>query len=46
MYRSLVARALFLSMDRSDIVQDVKELIRGMSNPDSEDWNDLKRLGR
>ena len=24
----------------------VKELSRNMSNPDSEDWNDLKRLGR
>ena len=40
MYRSLVARALCLSMGRSDIVYAVKELSRGMSNPDSEDWND------
>ena len=24
----------------------VKELSRDMSNPDSEDWNDVKRLGR
>jgi hypothetical protein len=46
MYRSVVARANYLSQDRSDIRYAVKELSRGMSTPLEGDWNRLKRLGR
>ena len=45
-YRSLVARANYLAQDRVDIQYSVKELTRRMSQPDSEDWVALKRLGR
>jgi hypothetical protein len=45
-YRSLVARANYLAQDRVDIQYTVKELTRRMSQPDSEDWVALKRLGR
>ena len=46
MYRALVARANYLSQDRSDIQYSVKELCRNMSKPAVCDWNRLKRLGR
>ena len=46
MYRALVARANYLSQDRSDIQYAVKELSRGMSQPTLGDWQGLKRLGR
>ena len=46
MYRAIVARANYLSQDRSDIQYAVKELSRSMSSPTVSDWNALKRLGR
>ena len=45
-YRALVARANYLSQDRTDIQYAVKELARRMSAPSEEDWVSLKRLGR
>ena len=42
----MVARANYLSQDRSDIQYAVKELSRGMSCPTAADWVALKRLGR
>jgi len=45
-YRAVVARANYLSQDRSDIRQAVKELSRSMSCPCERDWTRLKRLGR
>jgi len=46
LYRAVVARANYLSQDRSDIRQAVKELSRSMSCPSDRDWTRLKRLGR
>ena len=46
MYRALVARANYLSQDRSNIQYAVKELSRGMSQPTLGDWQGLQRLGR
>ena len=46
MYRALVARANYLSQDRSDIAFAVKELCRSMSDPSESDWMMLKRLAR
>ena len=45
-YRAIVARANYLSQDRSDIRYAVKELSRSMSCPCEKDWPRLKRLGR
>ena len=44
MYRAHVARANYLSQDRSDIQFAVKELCRKMSAPMESDWLKLKRL--
>lgn len=46
MYRALVARAIYLSQDRSDIQYAVKELSRRMSEPRDIDQSALNRLGR
>jgi len=46
MFRSVVARANYLSQDRSDIRYAVKELSRSMSAPRAGDINRLKRFGR
>ena len=46
LYRSCVARANFLSQDRSDVQYATKELSRKMSNPNHQDMIRLKRLGR
>ena len=46
MYRALVARAIYLSQDRSDIQYAVKELSRKMSEPKDIGQMALKRLGR
>ena len=46
MYRALTARGIYLNQDRYDISFAVKELSRKMPNPDGEDWERLKRLGR
>ena len=46
MYRAVIARANYLSQDRSDIRYAVKELSRSMSKPTERDWERLKRLGR
>ena len=45
-YRANVARANYLSQDRSDIQFSVKELCRKMSAPTKSDWQKLKRLAR
>lgn len=45
-FRTLVARANFMSSDRGDITFAVKELCRKMAQPDTEDMAALKRLGR
>ena len=46
LYRAVVARANYLSQDRSDIRYAVKELSRSMSAPREGDLSRLKRLGR
>ena len=45
-FRSVVARANFLALDRPDIRYTVKELCRRMSGPRECDWSALKRLCR
>ena len=45
-YRSIAARANYLSADRPDIMYAVKELCRGMAKPTRVHWLKLKRLGR
>ena len=45
-YKSIVARANYLSMDRPDIQFAVKKLATSMSSPTNRNWNELKRLGR
>ena len=45
-YRSVVARANYLSQDRPDIRYATKELCRRMAGPTVKDWNDLKKLCR
>jgi hypothetical protein len=45
-YRAMVARANYLSQDRSDIQFSVKELCRAMLEPTVGNWMALKRLGR
>ena len=44
-YRAVTARGIYLSQDRSDIQQAVKELSRSMAMPIQSDWERLKRLG-
>lgn len=46
MYRSVVARANYLSLDRADIRYSTKELCRRMAGPRRRDWRDLKKLCR
>ena len=46
LYRAVVARANYLSQDRSDIRYAVKELSRSMSKPTERDYQRLKRFGR
>ena len=45
-YRSIAARANYLSADRPDMMYAVKELCRGMAKPTRGHWLKLKRLGR
>ena len=45
-YRSIAARANYLSADRPDIMYALKELCRGMAKPTKGHWLKLKRLGR
>ena len=45
-YRAAVARANYMSQDRSDVQYQVKELCRCMSSPSEADWLMLKRLAR
>ena len=45
-YRANVARANYMSQDRSDVQFSVKELCRKMSKPSESDWKKLKRLAR
>ena len=45
-YRAIIARALYLSQDRTDIIYAVKELSRFQKHPTARDWQQLKRLAR
>ena len=45
-YKSIVARANYLSTDRPDIPFAVKKLAASMSKPTNRNWQELKRLGR
>ena len=45
-YRAIVTRCNYLSPDRPDISNAVKELSRIMSRPTKDDMQRLKRLGR
>ena len=45
-YRSLAARANYLSMDRPDIMFACKELCRRTSNPTQQSWRQLVRLAK
>ena len=45
-YRTLAARANYLSTDRPDIMFAVKEICQSMSSPSRGAWKKLKRLGR
>ena len=45
-YRVLVARASYISQDRTDIAYVTKELSRGMSRPTVGNMKALKRLSR
>ena len=45
-YRSLAARANYLSLDRPDIQYSVKELCRSMSRPTEGSWRKLMRVGK
>ena len=44
-YKSIVARANYLSADRPDIQYAVKKLATNMSKPTNANWNELKRQG-
>ena len=46
MDRALVARANYISQDRTDIMYATKELSRGMSRPTVGNLKSLKRLAR
>ena len=45
-YRAMVARMNYLSQDRTDIANTVKELSKDMSSPDTDSMARIKRLGR
>ena len=45
-FRSIIARANYLAMDRPDIQFTVKEISRNMAKPNKGCWGKLKRLGR
>ena len=45
-YRSATMRAAYLSQDRPDLQQAVRELAKGMSAPQQRHWQALKRLAR
>ena len=45
-YKSIVARANYLSTDRPDIQFAVKKVATSMSNPTNKNLQELKRLGR
>ena len=45
-YKSIVARANYLSTDRPDIQFAVKKLATSMSTPTNRNWQERKRLGR
>lgn len=45
-YKSIVARANYLSTDRPDIQYAVKKLATSMSKPTNRNWQELKTLGR
>ena len=46
LYRAIVARANYLSMDRPDVQYATKELCRAFAQPKRNDYSRLKRLGR
>ena len=46
LFRALVAKALYLSLDRADIQQAVHVLTRVMNNPQRKHMAALKQLGR
>ena len=46
MYRACVARGIYLSQDRSDIMVAVKEVSRKTASPNQGDLKALKRLAR
>ena len=46
LFRSIAARATYLSQDRSDIMYATKEICRKMSSPTVGAWKSLKRLAR
>ena len=46
MYRSCVARANYLALDRPDIAFAVKEACRDMSAPTTSSWEKIKRIVR
>ena len=45
-YRSLAARLNYLALDRADLQYASKVCAQGMSNPTSDHWAKLKRVGR
>ena len=45
-FRAVAARANYLAADRMDIQFAVKEVCRGMANPEARHWQGLKRLAR
>jgi hypothetical protein len=45
-YRAIVARANYMSQDRSDVKFAVKELSRKMAKPRIKDWELMKKLAR
>ena len=45
-YRSIVARANFLAIDKIDIQFEVKELARSMAKPTASAWEKSIRLGK
>ena len=45
-YRAIIARANYMSTERSDVQYSVKELSRLMAIPRTCDWTNVKRLAR
>jgi len=45
-YRSLVMRGCYLAQDRPDIAYACKECARHMQNPNTRNWEMIKRVGR